>query len=243
MRIAVIGDIHANIDAFTATLDAIDASAADRIVSTGDITGYGGAPRECIALLRTRGIPTVMGNHDEYVTQLGGTWRIQADAQAAIHWTQLALRPEEIRWLGGLPRLLDVQGFHMLHASHAWWPRWPYVINRRTAMQNFLFQPGRIAFNGHSHLPLLVTHLPGAMPVIQPLHDEMRLPEDRQTLIAVGSVGQPRDGDPRACFVMLDTAAQTVQVRRVAYDIARAQRRIIQAGLPEDLAVRLDEGR
>jgi diadenosine tetraphosphatase ApaH/serine/threonine PP2A family protein phosphatase len=223
-------------------IEALDRAKVDSLVCTGDVVGYGACPRECIDIVRERNIPTVKGNHDEYVTQVGGQWRIQPDAREGVLWTQKTISESHMAWLEALPRVLSLDGLQVLHASHAWWPRWSYVINERTAVHNFVFQPSRITFNGHTHVPLCVSHQAQHMPQLEMLHN-MFLPRTPRLLVGVGSVGQPRDGDPRACGVVYDTESGAIRLVRVAYDVETAQARIRKAGLPDELAVRLAQGR
>ncbi len=241
MKIGFLGDIHSNIDALKAVLQALDENGVDKIFCTGDIVGYGAAPAECIDLIRERNIPCVKGNHDEYTTQLGADWLIQPDARTVIHWTQEVLGDSYINWLAQLPRVIEFKNISILHASHVWWPRWPYVINEKAAINNFIFQSSRISFNGHSHVPLCVSWRVNERPELEWLKN-MFVPRKQKLLIAVGSVGQPRDGDPRACCVIYDTTQHSLRIVRIAYDIAAAQKKILEAGLPDTLARRLDSG-
>lgn len=242
MKIGIIGDIHANLDALLAVLEALDSVSVDAILCTGDVVGYGACPRECIDIIRELEIPCAQGNHDEYTSQVGQDWLIQPDARIVIHWNQEVLPESSIEWLAALPRVVEFEGMEILHSSHVWWPEWPYVINDRTAVENFLFQASRLTFNGHSHVPLCVSHLPGKRPHLGLLRN-MFLPRKQRLLIGVGSVGQPRDGDPRTACVVYDSQEDSIRILRVPYDIAAAQQRIRKAGLPEELGNRLAVGR
>lgn len=246
MKIAVISDIHANATAFESVLRALDEEAPDRILCAGDVVGYGPHPRQCIEMVRQRGIPCVLGNHDEYTSQIGmqDLWQIREEAKTSIVWSQSMLSDHHIQWLRNLPRMIDVEGIQIVHGSHALWPPWRYVTNSAKAAQNFLFQGRQIAFNGHTHVPLLAMHRRGLPAQVIPL-TSCRLPrnEASRVLVGVGSVGQPRDGDCRASFVLLDTEKSTLRLRRVEYDVAEVQNDIQAAGLPGKLAQRLSAGR
>jgi len=242
MKIGVMGDVHANLDALKAVLEALDRADVDHILCAGDIVGYGACPRECIDVIRERGIVCVKGNHDEYATQLGADWRIHPDARTVIHWTQKQLTKNYLEWLANLPRLARFEDIEVVHSSYVWWPRWSYVINQRTAVGNFMFQVNRISFNAHTHVPVFVAHQEQQAPRLEILHN-MFLPRKQRLLLGVGSVGQPRDGDPRACCLVYDSARKSVRVLRVRYDIDAAQARVRNAGLPDDLARRLAAGR
>jgi predicted phosphodiesterase len=242
MYIAVLGDIHGNLEALRAVLQALKDLHIQRIFCTGDIVGYGASPRECIDLVREMGIPAVRGNHDDYTAHTGvREWSIRAEAKEVILWTRTQLAKDQIEWLDALPCVRQEEGFTLVHASHAYAPDWPYILNERTAIHNFLFQPGSLSFCGHLHVPLYIAHRPGLRPVLDILHSVI-LPRRQRVAIGVGAVGQPRDNDSRACVVLYDTEASTVRVLRVPYDIESAQKRIRRAGLPEDLADRLAFG-
>ena len=204
MHYAIVADIHANIDAFRAVLDALSRTDVDQIICAGDVVGYGACPQECIDILRERKIPTVMGNHDEYTTQVGADWMIRPQAREVIHWNQEHLSEDSIEWLAALPRRLDGDGFCVVHSACTRVPDWAYVLSERAAVQHFLFQPSPLCFNGHSHVPIHVSHSEGKKPLLR-LLNTMVLPRQHRTLIGVGSVGQPRDGDPRATCVLYDS--------------------------------------
>ncbi len=243
MKLGILGDIHGNLAALQAVLEAFDTEGVEKIFCAGDVVGYGPQPRECIELVRERKIECAMGNHDEYVTQLGrDDWRITEDAKIAIVWTQNILSSKELQWLACLPRLVRYKGVEILHGSHVPSPRWRYVLNERTAAENFLFQNNLLTFNGHTHLPLLVKHRSGSAPVLTHLRSFYVRPGQR-FLVGVGSVGQPRDQDPRACAVVYDTESDHIRLLRVPYDIDATRKRIREAGLPESLAVRLAIGK
>ena len=238
MLTGLIGDIHGNIDALEAALDALRQHRVDRIVCTGDIVGYGACPGECIDLIRQLDVPSVLGNHDQYTTDIGGNWAIRPAAKQAIRWTQAHLRREYVEWLGQLPMSLDCGGFTVCHASHVWFPSWPYLVERREIVQHLLFQPKPLCFNGHCHAPLRISHRVGSLPVAANLGN-MLLPRNQRVTIGVGSVGQPRDGDWRACVVVYDEERQFVRLLRVPYPVEKARRRILDAKLPAELGDRL----
>jgi diadenosine tetraphosphatase ApaH/serine/threonine PP2A family protein phosphatase len=242
MYTAVIGDIHGNIEALTAVLRTLSSLGIQRIFCTGDIVGYGASPRQCVELVRDLGIPSVRGNHDDYTThEDGGRWHIRPEAKEVILWNRSQLSKDLIDWLRALPYVRQEQGFTMVHASHVYTPQWPYILNERTAIQNFLFQPGNLSFCGHSHVPVYIAHRAGRRPSLDILRNVI-LPRRQRVTIGVGAVGQPRDNDPRACVVLYDTQVRSVRVLRVPYDVEAAKLRIRRAGLPEDLAVRLALG-
>ena len=249
MKIAVLSDVHANLAALQAVLADIDAVAPDAAIwHTGDVVGYNAEPNEVVALLRERGAAGVMGNHDAAVLgELPVDW-FNAAAAAAVRWTATHLTPENATWLHALPKISEMGAATLVHGS----PREPlgeYVFDAESARENLLALSTPVLFHGHTHVPAYwaLRGNQAASVVI----DGRAQPLLSPSLINVGSVGQPRDGDVRASWVLWDRsddgsaigALGTVQWRRVAYDVARTQSLVRSAGLPEFLAERLAEGR
>ena len=248
MKIAVISDVHANLAALQAVLADIDAVAPDAAIwHTGDIVGYNAEPNEVVALLRKRGAVGVMGNHDAAVLgELEVKW-FNPEAAAAVRWTATHLTPESASWLHALPKISEMGAATLVHASLLK-PLEEYVINAEGARENLLALSTPVLFHGHTHIPAYwaLRGNQSASVVI----DGRAQPLLSPSLINVGSVGQPRDRDVRASWVLWDRsddgsaigALGTVQWRRVAYDVARTQAVVRAAGLPEFLADRLAEG-
>lgn len=242
MKLAVISDIHANLEALQTVLRAIDDLGVDRIWCAGDVVGYGPDPGPCIDLLRERGIETVCGNHDEAVVRGEPRDRMLPEALQVVQWTRTQLTPDQIDWLASLPPLRVLPWFELVHASLIPDPPWAYIIDEEGALYHFAYQDCPLVFNGHTHVPLAVLHRSGQRPRLSILQS-MFLPRRHRCMIGVGSVGQPRDGDPRAAFVVYEPENCFLEVRRVAYDFARTQARILRKGLPELFARRLAIGR
>jgi diadenosine tetraphosphatase ApaH/serine/threonine PP2A family protein phosphatase len=248
MKIAVLSDIHANLAALQAVLADIDAVAPDAAIwHTGDIVGYNAEPNEVVALLRERGAAGVMGNHDAAVLgELDVSW-FNPEAAAAVKWTATHLTPENATWLHALPRISEMGAATLVHASLLK-PLEEYVIDAESARENLFALSTPVLFHGHTHVPAYWALRGGQSSVID--IDGRAQPLLSPSLINVGSVGQPRDGDVRASWVLWDRsddgsaigALGTVQWRRVAYDVARTQSLVRAAGLPEFLAERLGEG-
>jgi diadenosine tetraphosphatase ApaH/serine/threonine PP2A family protein phosphatase len=248
VKIAVISDVHANLAALQAVLADIDAVAPDAAIwHTGDIVGYNAEPNEVVALLRDRGAVGVMGNHDAAVLgELDVKW-FNPEAAAAVRWTATHLTPESASWLHALPKISEMGAATLVHASLLK-PLEEYVINAEGARENLLALSTPVLFHGHTHIPAYwaLRGNQSASVVI----DGHAQPLLSPSLINVGSVGQPRDGDVRASWVLWDRsddgsaigALGTVQWRRVAYDVARTQAVVRAAGLPEFLAERLAAG-
>ncbi len=243
MRIGIFGDVHANLAALDAVLATLDAAECDLLVCTGDVVGYGPSPAECIARLRRRQIPCVLGNHDKYVTLLAdpSLEKLNPGVRAATTWTQGVLSMAELRWLAELPLRFDADGFAVIHGCLG--PqRWRYIVDGPSLAEHFAHQDVPLVFSGHTHLPVLGIHVPGR-PARLGFLNEARIPEGAKALINPGSVGQPRDRDPRAAAALYDTGSRVVRVLRAEYDIAATQALMREAGLPERFIERLAEGR
>jgi predicted phosphodiesterase len=242
VKIGIISDIHGNLQALRAVLDALDAEGVVKILCTGDIVGYGAYPEQCVELVRERGIVAVRGNHDDMVAYPGHEAMLRAEVRNAISWTREQLSEEMIEWLGQLPMETQYAGLDLVHSSHVFRPEWHYVMDQRSITANFLFQTNSLAFNGHTHLPLVGIHTRGQRPRLV-MFREFSLPKDNRYLINVGSVGQPRDRNPEAAFVTYETRDRRVKLHRVKYDVEAAQRAIRKADLPAFFAERLADGR
>ena len=244
MRVAVISDVHSNLPALEAVLRHADAGGAlDGLWCMGDIVGYGASPSEVISLLRERGVRAVAGNHDLAACGAMPTEEFNPVAEAAVEWTAEQLTPDECEWLIGL-KLIEIAGDWTLVHGSLRAPEWEYLLDAESASAHLALQTTPRSIVGHSHLPFYVIETRDDGPVFHRVFDGdvAELPAER--LIAnPGSVGQPRDGDPRASYLLYDDAAATITWHRVEYDIAAAQRAIVDAGLPPFLAERLAVGK
>lgn len=243
MRIAVISDVHANLVALEAVL--AHAGEVDAFWNIGDCVGYGPQPAECVSRLREAGAAWVAGNHERAATGAISTDEFNPSAAAAALWTRGRLSGEEKAFLDELPETETRGDFTLVHGTLRW-PIWEYLDDYDTARAHLALLKTRYSFVGHTHVPALVTERPNA-----PEGCEMRRLRDGETVdlgserlvLNPGSVGQPRDGDKRAAYGILDTDAATFTLRRVEYDIAATQRLMVDAGLPEWLIERLEIGR
>lgn len=236
MRIAVLSDVHANWHALEAVV--ADLPEVDEVLCLGDVVGYGGDPVRCLDYVRGRGWLCLTGNHDRACTDRDRLQWFNEDAASAIRWTIDEIGPERVAWLSRLPERETREGAMLVHAS----PRDPvyeYVIDAASAAANLRVLGDRVCFHGHSHLPGIfgldrgrVTHNYRVGPVALA----------GPALVNPGSVGQPRDRNPDASYGVWDTDAATFEFRRVPYDRQAAQQAILEAGLPERFAVRLDYG-
>lgn len=240
MRYALIADIHGNLEAFTAVLNSIEKEEVDRILCVGDIVGYGANPVECISLVRERCSKVVAGNHDYASIGLADIDYFNPFAKDALIWTSERLGEEEINYLAGLKLIERENGFTFLHATLNSPRDWGYILNTFDAAVNFELQTDPVCFVAHSHVPVVYVKRDN---FISGHRFVSKIEPGCQYIINVGSVGQPRDGDWRACYVVYDLQLQTLKLRRVEYDVETTQRKILEAGLPQILADRLSIGR
>lgn len=236
LKVGIVGDIHGNLEALTAVLEALDREEVARIVCVGDIVGYGAQPCECIRLIRERADAVVAGNHD-----CGGVGKqaldyFNAAARKAIQWTASQLSQEEGWWISNLPLVHKDEDFVLVHASLYEPEEFMYIFNPEDAGPSFERQETCLAFFGHTHWPC--TFFDGD-PVRHSVQKVVPLEVPGKMLVNVGSVGQPRDSNPEASFVVLDLDSKRVNFRRVGYDIRSAAKKILDAGLPASLAERL----
>lgn len=241
MRIAIFGDIHGNLEGLEAVLADASTQRCEEYLCTGDIVGYGASPVECLRRVRELNCPVVKGNHDEQAALDGEMLGFSPLAEAALRWTRDQLSDESRAWLGALPFVLPVGDFTLVHATLDFPERWGYVFNQIDAAASFSRQTTNLCFYGHTHAPRMYSEGVGGIRT-RPI-DTFTIEPKMRHFFNVGSAGQPRDGDWRAAYVIYDTTAGTVELRRVPYDIGGAQAKIRGAGLPPRLADRLELGK
>lgn len=245
MKIALLADIHANLEALDACLAHAARAGAERLVFLGDMVGYGAEPEAVAARVRVLaedGAVVLRGNHDE--AALHGPVGFSALAAEAMRWTMRAITPETAQWLAALPFTHEEEDRLYTHADGSDPAAWHYVLDAGDARRSLTATTQRLTFCGHTHLPALfgltateklAQHRPTpdlALPLLQP----------RRWLAVIGAVGQPRDGSPAACYGLLDTDRAECAWMRVPYDVATAAAKITAAGLPAPLAERLFHG-
>jgi diadenosine tetraphosphatase ApaH/serine/threonine PP2A family protein phosphatase len=241
MRVLIISDVHANLTALEAVLE--DAGPSDAVWCLGDLVGYGPDPNECVD--RVRSLPDLtclIGNHDQAALGMIPLFRFNEDARFIAVWTSQVLTAENVDFLGSLPTHSVVDSFTLAHGSPRQ-PVWEYILDLRSADYNFEAFKTDYCLVGHSHLPL-VFHRPhenGRVHLL-PVPVGHAFPLTPRMILNPGSVGQPRDNDPRAAYALADLDAGTWEPRRVAYDVTGVQLRILEAGLPERQAIRLTTG-
>ncbi len=267
-RIAVFGDVHANLEALKAVLADAKKAGVSGFICTGDLVGYGANPSECLEVVKALGCPVVKGNHDEYSATEMSLKDFSLHAMNALIWTREHLSADERRWLNQLPMQIDLATkdtetenrascsvssgeaggvyFHLVHSSACEPEKWRYIIKPEDAEKVLPRQQPELAFFGHTHLPSWFAFNPdsdefkSAVPVAE---NRLQLERGWKWLVNPGSIGQPRDGDPRAAYAVFDPNARTVEWRRVEYDVTKTVKKILKAGLPERNAQRLYKGR
>ncbi len=237
---AVLGDIHSNLDALNVVLEDCRSQGVTDFLCTGDVVGYNACPHECMDIIRELGCPVVVGNHDFYVASQQNLDDFNPAAAAVVEWTRRQLSEDELSWLRVLPFTRTQMGITLVHSTMDNPENFGYVFDNLQAEANFLNQKTPVCFHGHTHCPMIYEKSMNGVFRIDA--QDFTLPMGRKYFINVGSVGQPRDGDPRATYVIFDPKERTVRYRRLEYDIEAAQERIRLAGLPERLAARLAVG-
>ena len=241
MRVAVVSDIHSNLHALEAVLAAIDAEPPDELWCLGDIVGYGPRPNECCAAIAERADVCLAGNHDLAVRGAIDLAEFGGEAGVAARWTREVLEPEAQEFLRRLEPAGTAHGVALYHGS-ARDPVWEYVLSDQVAFVTIALANVPLVLVGHSHVALQIVlandEVEGG---VAPAGTEVEL-DGVQALLNPGAVGQPRDNDPRAAYLLLDLDSWRASFRRVEYDVARTQREMRDAGLPELLAARLELG-
>jgi diadenosine tetraphosphatase ApaH/serine/threonine PP2A family protein phosphatase len=244
--LAVFADIHANRQAFAACLEFARAHGAERIICLGDYVGYGADPEwtvETVMGLVDKGALAIRGNHDSAIGTPSET--MNAEAQAAIEWTRGRLSAPQRHFLAELPLTLNEDDRLYVHSEASSPAKWRYVQTTADAGRSLLATAAHVTFCGHIHRPALYSiSVTGKMTSFVPTSGvTVRLLQGRRWLTVLGSVGQPRDGDPAASFAMFDTTSREITYCRVPYDVDAAAKRIRENGLPHWLADRLSVGR
>ncbi|KAB2881391.1 metallophosphoesterase family protein [bacterium] len=236
MRIAVISDIHANLEALTKALNVIDDQKPDEIICLGDVVGYGPDPDQCIDIVRKRSNIILMGNHDYAVTHTEATENFNPIAKEAVLWTREQISEDNLNFLSLLPYTHKLNDIYFVHSTPQEPEEWHYVFTWNDAMTQFDHFEEKVCFIGHSHVPQIYYHDTSTTM-------SFSLSKETKYLINVGSIGQPRDGNPRLSFGIFDTNKWYYQPYRSEYDTEATAQKIRERGLPPFLADRLIKGR
>lgn len=242
MRILLLSDIHANLVALETVLR--NAGDFDQIWCLGDVVGYGPEPNACIETLRAyNNLVCVAGNHDWAMLDKVDLEEFNPDARRAVLWTRDQLDVQNLDWLHSLPDSFHTDHFTLTHGSPRY-PIWEYVLTPATARVNFEYFDTQICFIGHTHVPVIYRyHDDDGTVTAEPLPEDIPVPlDDSRLMINPGSVGQPRDGDARAAFAILDFETMTLMHHRIEYNILATQLKMGQANLPMRLITRLSYG-
>jgi diadenosine tetraphosphatase ApaH/serine/threonine PP2A family protein phosphatase len=239
MRVAVLSDIHANVAALEAVLEAV--APYDALWVLGDTVGYGPDPDAVVDRLLQERAMAVKGNHDAAVLGQLDVNAFNDDAREAVHWTSERINAATREWLDAQPERRTELGFTLVHGSPRD-PLWEYLYTVPVARQNLRAFDTRHCLVGHTHLPLVFREDEGHVEVIAPSGGSQLHLDSRRCILNPGGVGQPRDGDPRACAMTLDTESGLVEWHRVEYAITETQERMRRASLPPRLIARLEHG-
>jgi predicted phosphodiesterase len=241
VKYVIISDIHANLEALEAVRAEIERISPDTVFCLGDLVGYGASPNECCQATRELAQLVVAGNHDFGAVGLTDIAYFNRYAREAILWTAGALSEDEAAYIRQLP-LSHAEGdeFRLVHSTPRDPGRWNYIFTHEQALAEFRAFSEKVCFVGHSHQPRVFELMDAETIIVNSDHATLR--GDRRYMINVGSVGQPRDGDPRACLCLYDLDHGEIDIRRIEYNVEGAKKRIVDAGLPQILANRLTWG-
>jgi predicted phosphodiesterase len=228
-RYAVLGDVHANLEALTAVLQDAREQNCNRYACVGDLVGYNANSKECLEIIRDSGMPCVKGNHDEYASEDRVLDGFNPRAAAAIIWTRQQLSDSDKQWLRDLEFTRTVANFSIVHATLDGPERWGYVFDKWAAAASLTYQKTAVCFFGHTHVP--VAFIRDSM-VHGGTYSQFRAGPGRKYFVNVGSVGEPRDGSVGASYVVYDLQARTIELRRIPYDWQQAEAKVRAAGLP-----------
>lgn len=241
MKYAIISDIHGNLEALESVLKDIEKKNVDSILCLGDVVGYGPNPNECVEIIKDKAEITLAGNHDYAPLGKIDLTYFNPWARSAIEWTSNELKESSIDYLLSLPLKIELDGFTIVHATPYRPEEWNYIITIGDAVKNFPEFNGQVCFIGHSHVPMIVAFTQEEeYRVIK--DNPLQFEEDTRYIINVGSVGQPRDLNPKASYGILDNTEHAFELLRVDYDIPTTQKKIRDTDLPDFLAERLELG-
>jgi len=210
------------------------------IACLGDVVGYNANPKECLDIVRKMNLPVVKGNHDEYCSTDGPLDGFNPAAAEAVNWTRKQLSHDDRQWLRDLKYVRMVSNFTMVHATLDGPQRWGYVFDKLAAAASFTYQNTAVCFFGHTHVPVAFVR---DNLVRGGTYSKFRVEPGKKYFVNVSAIGQPRDNNPKAGYVVYDVDEGTIELRRLDYDIGTAQKKILAAGLPPRLAERLAFGR
>jgi len=240
MRYAIISDIHSNLEALEAVLNALSKEKIDKYICLGDIVGYGGDPNPCGEKIKELKMHTILGNHDACCTGSFDLSNFTDYARMSLVWTIRNLEEKELDYLKTLELSADIDDFTIVHAALDKKEEFQYMVDAEEAEKSFKAMYTNILFVAHTHVSGVFEYKGNRLQYFK--KDKIKVSKDTKYIVNTGSVGQSRDGDSRACYVVYDSARNEILIKRVAYDIEKAQAKILKARLPGFLAFRLREG-
>jgi len=244
MRFAFISDIHANLEALEAVFEDIEINRIDEVICLGDIVGYGANPNECTELVQKHCPISLLGNHDAAAVDLLSTQHFNIHAKIAIEWTAQSLRKDIRTYLSSLPLKKTKSSMTLVHATPYEPNMWYYITSLEEAAFNFQFFETQLCIVGHTHIPIIIVlDKEKELFVHQDTIIGLKDMEGSRLLVNVGSVGQPRDRNPKSCYGILDTDSGEFVYRRVDYNIEKTQSKMKKIRMPEFLITRLEDGR
>ncbi len=243
MKYGLFSDIHSNIEAMMAVSQAMKSEGAREYLCLGDLVGYYANPNEVIELIASLDCwKTVMGNHDSALLGRTSLTKFNQPAAEAIRWTQAHIKPQNRMFLEGLRLREEIGEIQLVHSSPFQSEEWHYLTNQEDVERNFRYFQGFVCFFGHVHKPFIAEQMvDGSVRILE--EQEYTLQKDCRYLVNVGSVGQPRDGNPKTCYVMYDSTSKEIAIRRLDYDHETTAKKTLEAGLSEYLAERLKTGK
>lgn len=236
MAIAIISDIHGNLEALTSIFDYIEKKKINEIYCLGDIVGYGPNPNECVDLVALKCTNAIIGNHDHAALGLTSIEYFNEFAKVSTRWTTNQLSNKSKDYLLSLDFKFGNEYFLLVHSSPSDPKSWNYILTEQDAKQEFKHFDQPVCFIGHSHFPVVFSKKGYTR------KSKVRLDDSNKYIVNVGSTGQPRDGDARACFCLYDRERRKIEYIRIEYDIKTTRDKIVEAGLPMFLADRLKKG-
>jgi predicted phosphodiesterase len=243
MRYGIFSDVHSNLEAMTVVADAMKKDGVEEYLSLGDFVGYYANPVEVIELIESLHCwKLILGNHDAACIDKTSLTKFNQPAAEALQWTKTQLKPRHFNFLRNLRMREEIGDIQLVHSSPFQSAEWHYLPNQEDLERNFRYFQGKVCFFGHVHKPFIAEQKStGQVEILD--FQEYQLKPDCRYLVNVGSVGQPRDGDPRTCWVLYDTSLGTLSIRRLNYDFQTTAKKTLQAGLSDYLAQRLVTGK
>ena len=242
MKFAFFSDVHANLTALKAAILDFRTEKIDRIFFLGDAVGYGPNPNQCAELIDEVSEVKLMGNHDYAALGLMETDYFNQYAAESMNWTINSLSKKTIEILSDFEISAEIDKFMLVHASPKEPQQWHYILGMDDVEENFSHFDKQVCLVGHTHRPFIIYTAEDGNCMISH-KDEEKILDDRRYLINIGSIGQPRDSDPRSCYAIYDSDTAIIRLKRVAYDLGETQQQMVKLGLPEYLIERLAVGR